>query len=356
MSKTAALLHATAFCLTAVWAQTRPSLTLQTESARAVIDLHGGSIIRFELREAPLNPLVWNEAGAGLEPRPMGHFLCLDRWGQPSPAEAKNGMPFHGEATRVIWKAESTDAASARMSAHLPIAQLDVSRTVRLHDWNPVLMVRESVSSRNRLGRPYNMVQHPTIGGPFLDVDTVVDANARAGFMQSTPMPNPEQPAVFWPQALKDGQPVNLRRLTDDPLPNVVSFVIEETYGWVTAASPSKQLLIGYLWPTSDYPWLNIWRHVQDGKPLARGLEFGTTGLHQPFGVLLKKGRIFNRALFDWIEPSETHTRSWAAFLLRIPADFSGVERVLYQDGKISVRERSPAGRTFTLSVGELFP
>ena len=40
---------------------------------------------------------------------------------------------------------------------------------------------------------------------------------------EPSPLPNPEQPAVFWPQALRDGQPVNLRHLTDNPNPNVVS-------------------------------------------------------------------------------------------------------------------------------------
>ena len=35
------------------------------------------------------------------KPRTMGHFVCFDRWGQPSPSEIENGMPFHGEAAQV---------------------------------------------------------------------------------------------------------------------------------------------------------------------------------------------------------------------------------------------------------------
>ncbi|MBI3679232.1 MAG: hypothetical protein HY235_02405 [Acidobacteria bacterium] len=348
-----ALLFLTA--LLSASAQTRPSATLETASARAVIDRLGGSIVRFELRDLPLNPLVWNDRSPGLEARPMGHFLCLDRWGQPSEAEASNGMPFHGEATRVEWKAESRSKAEVRMTAHLPMAGLDVTRTARLHEWTPVLIVTETVANRNKLGRPYNMVQHPTIGPPFLDTGTVVDSNARRGLMQSSPLPNPEEPSVWWPQALKDGQPVNLRHLTTDPDPNVVSFVIDEQYGWVTAATASKELLIGYIWATRDYPWLNIWRHVENGRPQARGLEFGTTGLHQPFPVLVKKNRIFGRGIFEWIEPGQTHDRSYAAFLLRIPKDYQGVSRVAYKDGRITVEERGGnRSRDLTLSVGEL--
>jgi hypothetical protein len=55
--------------------------------------------------------------------------------------------------------------------------------------------------------------------------------------------------------------------------------------GWVTTTTASKELLLGYLFSTTDYPWLNLWRHVQAGHPFARGLEFGTTGLHQPFST-----------------------------------------------------------------------
>jgi hypothetical protein len=43
------------------------------------------------------------------------------------------------------------------------------------------------------------------------------------------------EPSVYWPEALKDGQPVNLRRLIGDHDPEVVSFIIEDDYGWVSS-------------------------------------------------------------------------------------------------------------------------
>ncbi|MCC6343202.1 MAG: hypothetical protein IT166_13440 [Bryobacterales bacterium] len=334
-----------------LWGQGRPSVTIEGEAARAVIDLRGGSWVQFEFRDQKLNPLVWANAGPASEARAMGHFLCLDRWGQPSAAEGANGMPFHGEATRVEWKLDSSSRSAARVSAHLPMANLDVVREARLDSSHAWLMVRESVTNRNKLGRPYNMVQHATIGPPFLDASVVVDANARRGFMQSSPMPHPEEPSVYWPQALKDGQPVNLRHLTGDPMPNVVSFMIEEEFGWVTATNAARGLLIGYIWKTSEYPWLNIWRHVDDRrKPLARGLEFGTTGLHQPFEVLVRKGRIFGKPIFAWIEPGETQTRSYAGFLFKIPADYRGVAGVTFRNGTLALKERGEEpGRELTM-------
>ncbi|MBL8221174.1 MAG: hypothetical protein JNL62_18215, partial [Bryobacterales bacterium] len=217
-------------------AQTRPVVTLEGSVAKVEIDRLGGSIVRFELKDQGLNPLRWNNENPGMEKRAMAHFLCLDRWGPVSYAEGQSGMPYHGEATRVEWTAVGA-GGSTKMTAHLPIANMDVTREAKVHASQALLLVTESVTNRNKLGRPYNMVQHPTVGAPFLDETVVVDANARQGFMQSSPMPNPEHPTVYWPQALKDGQPVNLRMLVNDPMPNVVSYVVDEELGWVTAVN-----------------------------------------------------------------------------------------------------------------------
>ena len=330
----------------------RPVVVLDSDAAQVVIDLRGGSIVKFSLRDVPLNPLGWNNLGPAGEARPMSHFLCTDRWGQPSEAEGKNGMPYHGEATRVEWKVIRAAKGEVEMSAMLPMAGMEVVRRAKLS--GALLSVTESITNRNKLGRPYNFVQHPTIAPPFLDETTVVDANAKRGFMQSSALPNPEQPEVVWPQALLDGQPVNLRHLTNDQMPNVVSFVVDEAVGWVTAVHPGRGLALGYVWQTADYPWLNIWRHVENGKPLARGLEFGTTGLHQPFPVLIKKGRIFDRPLLDFLDAGETHTRSYVAFLAKVPAAFAGVHRVERRGGEIVITERGVGlevtGREVTVS------
>ena len=296
-----------ALCLASaplVRAANRPLLKLESPDAVAAFDLLGGGLVDFHLT-GKLNPFTWEQAGAELEPRPRGHFLCLDRWGAPSAAELKNGMPFHGEAARVEWKTSGPGA----MSAQLPMAGLRVERTAQLD--GAVLTVREKLTNQNRLGRIYNMVQHPTIAPPFLDAETFVDSNAGQGFAQSAPQEAPRP----WPH----GQNSDLRRLTTDPLPNVVSFVIEGDLGWVTACSPTAGLMTGYCWKTSDYPWLNIWRDVKNGRPAARGLEFGTTGLHQPYPELVKRGSMLGRELFCHLDAGETVERSYQAFVKPLP-------------------------------------
>ena len=169
-------------------------------------------------------------------------------------------------------------------------------------------------------------------------------------------MPNPEEPEVRWPKALqRNGTEVDLRYLADDPSPNVVSFLIDEEYGWVTASSPDTGLLLGYLWKASDYPWLNIWRHVKNGRPFARGLEFGTSGLHKPGHDLVAKGRIFDQALYRFIDADETQAFRYAMFLAEIPNDFSGVETVNLDGSIIRVTEREDRGRRVTVEAFILF-
>ena len=336
----------------------RRSLVLRGTAAQLTVDLAGGSLVDFHLAGQNLNPLSWaapKEGDTGIHG--FGHFLCLDRWGPPSDAEGRSGMPYHGEAANVEWKSvggieEAAGAQVATVAARLPLAGLSVKRTLRFSTSQAYCVVREEVRNENPLGRIFNMVQHPTIGRPFLDETTVVDANGRKGFAQGGTLPNPEEPSSYWPQVLsQDGQPVNLRRLTNDPNPNVVSFAIDDEFGWVTAATPGQGLLIGYLWRTRDYPWFSVWRDVDHGRPAARGLEFGTTGLHQPFGILTRKGTIFGRPLFEHLDAGESRTKSYAVFLARIPDTFAGVGSLDVKDGRLVLHERG-RGPERDLTVG----
>ena len=342
---------------------------LKGDAAQVVIAVDGGAIADFHLHGHGLNPLSWQEEGESLQEPPWrGHFLCLDRWGEPSAAERENGMPFHGEASRLPWQVSDgpervSGSIRAEMGVELPLAGLAVRRSIALSQRQAIFTVREEITNTRKLGRIYTMVQHPTIAPPFLDENTVIDANGRKGFMTYRPMPNPEEPAVSWPQALKDGEPVNVRFLTNDHDPNVVSYTLDDEYGWYVAYNAARGLLLGYIWKSSDYPWLIDWRWAEDGKPIARGLEFGTTALPHPFSVTVAKGRIFGRPLYEFLDAGQTAAKSYAAFLLRIPADYRGVHDLVYDGEHITVRERRvlyelPAGpeRDLVLVAGDLFP
>ena len=81
----------------------RPSLILEGKAARLVVDLGGGSLVDFRLSGHSINPLQFDPRESAVL-KPLGHFLCLDRWGAPTEAEERNGMFFHGEASRVEWR------------------------------------------------------------------------------------------------------------------------------------------------------------------------------------------------------------------------------------------------------------
>ena len=343
-------------------------ILLKGDAAEVVIAVDGGAIADFHLGDDGLNPLGWKEEGEAAQSPPWrGHFLCLDRWGEPSAAEAANGMPFHGEASRLRWSVTSEPMVAggfvtAEMAVDLPLAGLAVKRSIALSKGKAFFTVSEEVTNANQLGRVYAVVQHPTIAPPFLDETTVIDANGRKGFMTYRPMPNPEDPAVSWPQALKDGEPVNVRFLIDDHDPNVVSYTIDDDHGWYVAYNAAKGLLFGYIWRARDYPWLIDWRWADDGKPVARGLEFGTTALPWHYGILLAKGQIFGRPLYEYLDAGKSATKSYAAFLFEIPVDYRGVHDIAYVEGRIVIRERlvlyelpAAADRNLVMEVGELF-
>ena len=343
------------------WAESgmdgRRQVALEGKVSRVSVDVAGGSIVEFRFLDQDLNPFTWNYPEKGdIKPRAMGHFICFDRWGQPSPQEAKNGMPFHGEAAQVVWKVLSEPvkrdgAVVAEMLCELPMGGMSLKRTLSLSGNSSLLTVREDITNTNKLGRVYNIVQHSTIGPEFLDESVLVDTNAKKGFAQGGAMPVPEEPILYWPKVVFNGELVDLRTLRTSPEPNVVSFVFPDSlkYGWVTACNPGKGLLVGYIWDLAEYPWLNIWRHIQNGKPAARGMEFGTTGLHQPYGMLIAKGTIFGRPLFEYLDAGQTVTKSYSLFLAKVPSGFTGVGDVRYRNGNIVIREQGEGAREITV-------
>src|SRR5688572_20597036 len=159
------------------WAQSKVEdrvIRLEGRSARVAVEIDGGAISDFRLVDKDLNPLSWREASSAPGPHWKGHFLCLDRWGSPSDAEGHNGMPFHGEASRVEWKilhgpVLRSGQIVVEMAATLPLAGLKVRRQIRMSEKDSFFTVREEITNTQKLGRIYNMVQHPTIAPPFLD-------------------------------------------------------------------------------------------------------------------------------------------------------------------------------------------
>jgi hypothetical protein len=189
----------------------------------------------------------------------------------------------------------------------------------------------------------FNLVQHPTIGAPFLDESTIVDTEVDSGYSQNGNLPPTPADVISWPEAVVDGDSTDLRYLSGDYAwwGPVVSFILDgkEEYRWVTAVNASLNLMVGYVWPTSDYPWFNLWSEIKSSVPFARGLEFGSTGLHQPWPELLEMDTIFGKKLYEEIDVDTTVVKSYYAFLSEIPSDYKGVESVTVAGGTITIEE-----------------
>ncbi len=315
------------------------------------INLNGGSITDFHLKELPINPLNWRSRDTTMPPF-MGHFLCFDRWGPPSEGEKANGLLHHGEVNTLVWDVltepgEINGRLTCSMTCTLPVGGLKLTRKIEMSEDEPLFFVTEEITNLNKHGRIYNIVQHVTLGPPFLDTTTLFDNNAGRGFEnKENGSPDQEEPVLRWPEAYHDGEKISLRQFLSE-WPRVSSFVFNrnDRYGWVTACNPDKRVMIGYIWETEDYPWINFWRSMENNTPVAFGMEFGTTGLHEPFPVLAKKARIFDRNIYDFIDAGEVITKSYTAFLAEIPDDYKGVDKIDMSGSLITIKEMRTVSR-----------
>ena len=316
-----------------------------------LVNLNGGSYIDFHLKELPINPINFR-ATKPEEQIFMGHFLCFDRWGPPSAAEKANGFRHHGEVNTESWELftahQINDSRSiCSMKCKLPMAGLQLTRKIELSADEPIFFVTEEIKNLNRNGRMFNIVQHVSIAPPFLDKSTLFDNNTIQGFEdREDGSLNQDETILRWPQADNNGEKVNLRQF-EGVWPRVSSFVYDqnEEYGWVTACNPSKKLMLGYIWKVADYPWINFWRSMEDDVPVAFGMEFGTTGLHEPFPVVAKKGKIFDQNIYAFIDANEVLTKSFTAFLAHIPEDYKGVEKIEVNNFKLVIKGKSKDSR-----------
>ena len=340
-------------CKAGDWYEGRESVVLQSGGATVVFDLGGGALADFHFNDLGINPFTWNHPKEGdSEAHSMGHFICFDRLGHPSEPEKVNGMTFHGEAANIFWEIVSppepgNGGTHAVLACELPVGRMKLVRTVTLSNDAPVLSVLEEVTNLNPLGKLYNLVQHPSLAPPFLDENVIIDCNAHKGFWAGNPFPELEKPVILWPRISYRGQLIDLRHMDDMLGPSVSNFVFpdEAVHGWVTVCNPSLGLLAGYVWELSEYPWIREWRHFREGKPIALGVEFGTTPLEMPFGKIVEKGDIFGRPVIEHLDTNASVTKSYTAFLAKIPQNFKGVGELFFSDGEITLKELNSAGR-----------
>jgi hypothetical protein len=234
---------------------------------------------------------------------------------------------------------------------------LHVNRSIELSRNSPLYMVAEEVHNTNTLGRLYNMVQHPTLGQPFLDHATVVNCNAEAGFDHSFGVER-EMYASSWPIGLcKDMTAIDLSAPQKE-YSSVFSFVVKKTdkMGWVTAYSPTHNLLLGYIWKRTDYPWIILWQDWLGSSIRYRGIEFGTTGIHKSFKQIIsdEDWKVFGENTCEYIDAGEKPCRKYLSFLCDVKPGFKGVNEIYYSNGDVII-EGQVSGQNIELSMNPGF-
>ncbi len=329
-------------------------LVLANDKLEFTISAVGGKFLKLQLRGAQsMNPF-----------HSIGHFLALDGFGAPSPQEQAVGMPFHGEASRqvaeVAARQDSGPVRSVTLKSFLPLAQEQLTRTIELADGENVIYVSSELESMLNVDRPISWAEHATIGPPFLEPGkTFVDMpalNCQVRPYKPGPIPGrliydrsfkwPIAPANNFEKADLRSIPVNQKFL------DLASCQMDpsRTLAYVTALNVEKGLLLGYVFPREDYPWVMNWMNYTADARAARGMEFST----QPFDVshreTVEMNPLFGTPTFKWLPAKAKIQSHFLLFYTAIPEGFTRVDDVKLQSGKLTIEDHA-SGKEIVLAA-----
>jgi hypothetical protein len=340
-----------------VFGQDNPAthIVLSNDKLEFSISSMGSRFEKLQLREGdPLNPY-----------HSLGHFLALDGFGTPTPQERAAGMPFHGEAShqlmQIVSKGSNGPVHSVVLRGSLPLAQEKLTRTIELRDGENVIYVASELESELNVDRPVSWAEHATIGPPFLAPgETFVDmsaTNCRVRPYKPGPIPgNLIYDRNFkWPMAPNNdleqtdirGVPRNTKTL------DLASCEMDpsRTTAFVTALNLPKRLLIGYIFPRQEYPWVMSWMNFTGDEHAARGMEFST----QPFDIshreTVEMNPLFGTPTFKWLPAKSKIQSHFLIFYTRVPEGFTRVDDVTLKGGKLIVADHA-AGKEVVLAAG----
>lgn len=350
----------------------QPTLVLSNDVLELSILPFGGALPKLVLQndEEQNNPL-WDSFRAreerGRPARPggsVGHFVCVDGFGPVSEEERAAGLTGHGEAHTLPWVTRSSGkegkVATLTQAVQLPRVHELLTRTISLVDGENVVYVHSTLESQLAFDRPVCWAEHATIGSPFLQAGvTVVDISPNRALTRPHENENPlyrlpSNEEFTWPMAptLEGGQ-IDLRAAPAPP--NSMDHTAHlldpnRQYAFVTALHPDKRLLLGYIFPTEQYPWLQIWEHYPATGVMARGLEFGSQAFDLPRRDVVTENQIFGQLLYRWLPARSTIEGNYAMFWTKTPEGMLGVDDIEWKDGKLHIQDQR-SGINLTLDA-----
>jgi hypothetical protein len=232
-----------------------------------------------------------------------GHALVLGYFGGPSEAEAKTGLPLHGEAASLTWRtishAVSRGTVRLVMEVREPAMGLRLRREIVMQSGESVIQISERISNERDADVFFQWVQHATFGEPLLSHDdsqiavpAVRGQTWGLGYEGKALLADNKM--FRWPDApLRSGGTADLTRVfIREGTGFVVAAQVDPAreYGFVAASNPRLRLAAGYCFPRKTYPWVALWEEnaAREYSPWnhvtrCRGLEFGTSPM--PLGL-----------------------------------------------------------------------
>ena len=294
--------------------------SIENDALRVTVLHEGGHIAEILDKRTGINPL-WIPPWPSIEPSAydaarhpeygggaeaallagiMGHNLCLDIFGGPSPDEAAAGLPVHGEVSTARFAVDARrrpDRACTpccrRRSCASNGASSSSNRAVRVH---------ESVENLSAADRPIGWTQHVTLGPPFLEkgVDAVSrvrhaiaslrrrgrsrrHARARRRLRLAARAAPCRAAQKICASTQRRSAIERLHRASHGPgaRRGVLRGVFTIRTAWRSAT----------LWRRADFPWMGIWEENHsrtaapwNGRTLTRGLEFGVSPMPEKRG------------------------------------------------------------------------
>jgi hypothetical protein len=228
------------------------------------------------------------------------------------------------------------------------------------------MWITESVENLAGIDRPFGWQQHPSFGQPFLE--------AGASFFDMPATRSAVYPGEFskgerlkrgahfdWPEApLSSSGTVDVREFPKGSSnSDFTASLIDPTrkWAWFTAVNTRRGLLVGYLWPRADWPWVGNWEEnrFRSGDPwqkreIVRGMEFGTTPFPDSRRAAISMGKLFGMPTYRWISANAKQTIGYAAFLSPIPPGTTGVRDVQLVGNSVRI-ELDGTGQTVSVRV-----
>ena len=333
----------------------RTGWVLENGSIRVALLRDGGHIAEVRLvsnnPRLSINPMFIPE-NEGY----MGHLVCFPYYGPASPEERAQGMRGHGEAGSVPWQQTRPPQTSGGgitfyYGADLPKTQYRIERAVTLKSGETTVQIEEWVENLAPYDRPFNRNQHATFGAPLVTrARTVLDMSGTRGMTdpKRTAGSKWSASALFvWPDApTSDGMALSLRDFHAIPGGEVYTPVLTDRtkpQSWFTIYNEDHPLLVGYVFPTDDHPWIVDWQNqpnLDSPAGTARGIEFGTSPFDEGLRRSVERGQMLGAPTYKFIGARQRVSTTFTIFLREIPVGFRGVRDVSLVDGKVVMEQK----------------